>query len=58
MNTIVIETTARPSIDPNKISDCDYNLMFKALQASIKAALADPKLRAEYEAWRKTRKEG
>lgn len=40
-------------IDPTLIPDCDYDLACSVLYASISRALADPKTRQEYEAWKK-----
>ncbi len=40
-------------IDPALVPDCDYDRACAALYQSITQALADPKLRQEYEDWKK-----
>lgn len=42
-------------IDPSRIPDCDYDLACTVLFSSISRALADPKLRQEYEEWKEKR---
>ena len=42
-------------IDPKKIPNVDYEIGCSVLAASIRRLLADPKIRAEYEAWKKAR---
>ena len=39
-------------VDPALVPDCDYDLACTVLFSSISRALANPKLRAEYEAWK------
>lgn len=40
-------------IDPTLVPDCDYDRACAALYQSITQALDDPKLRQEYEDWKK-----
>ena len=39
-------------IDPSLVPAADYDLACTVLAASIRAVLADPKLRKEYEDWK------
>lgn len=38
-------------IDPALIPEVEWDMMCRTLADCIKRAMADPKLRAEYEAW-------
>ena len=40
-------------VDPALVPDCEYDRICASLYESISMALANPKLRAEYEAWKK-----
>ena len=42
-------------IDATQIPACAYDLACSVLQSSIRAALADPRVRREYEDWKKKR---
>ena len=42
-------------IDPKEIPNVDYKIGCSVLAASIRRLLADPEIRAEYEAWEKAR---
>ena len=39
-------------IDPAKVPDCDFELGCRTLYSCITRALADPRLRQEYEDWK------
>ena len=42
-------------IDATQIPACAFDLACSVLQSSIRAALADPRVRREYEDWKKKR---
>lgn len=44
-------------IDPKELSDSDYQVACAVLNASIRRLLKDPKKRAEFEEWKKKRRE-
>ncbi|MBO5567792.1 MAG: hypothetical protein J6A79_02435 [Clostridia bacterium] len=48
-----MKATEDVRVDPSLVPDCEYDLICASLYASISAALSDPKLRAEYEEWKK-----
>lgn len=55
IQTVVTEMDERPAIDPKQVPDYAYDIACTILFSSISRALADPKLKAEYEAWKRSR---
>lgn len=42
-----------PKIDPTLIPNCEWDRICSELDKSIRAALSDPVLRAEYDEWKR-----
>lgn len=48
-----MKATEDVRVDPSLVPDCEYDLICASLYASISMALSNPKLREEYEEWKK-----
>jgi hypothetical protein len=51
-------TTAAVIIDPRNVPDEEYQTACSVLASSIRIALSDPILKAEYEEWKRRRRLG